>query len=190
MKVGRLEGWKVQEVLSYPLFPDTSTEPSVAGARRGVSNCIQRIWSFLMFIDAFRIQGIWLFLLFLDTFRIQDILSFLLFIDTFRVQGIWSFLLFIDTTFQKVSRNSKTTKSLSPVFRHFSKDFVVSPLDTFRIQRIMSFLLFLDTLEGWTVGRLEGRKVRRLECSRGLIISPVSRHFHRAERRRREARRV
>ena len=50
--------------------------------------CIQRIWSFLMFIDAFRIQGIWLFLLFLDTFRIQDILSFLLFIDTFRIQDI------------------------------------------------------------------------------------------------------
>ena len=33
-------------------------------------------------------------------------------------------------------------------------------------------------------------KVGRLECSRDLIISPVSRHFHRAERRRREARRV
>ena len=30
-----LEGWKVQEVLSYPLFPDTSTEQSAAGARRG-----------------------------------------------------------------------------------------------------------------------------------------------------------
>ena len=27
--------------LSFPLFPDTSTEPSAAGARRGVSNCIQ-----------------------------------------------------------------------------------------------------------------------------------------------------
>ena len=40
-KVGRLEGWKVQGVLSYPLFPDTSTEPSAAGARRGVCNCIQ-----------------------------------------------------------------------------------------------------------------------------------------------------
>ena len=45
-------------------------------------------------------------------------------------------------------------------------------------------------LDGWRVGMLEGWKVRRLECSRGLIISPVSRHFHRAERRRREARRV
>ena len=41
MKGWKLEGWKVQEVLSYPLFPDTSTEPSAAGARRGVSNCIQ-----------------------------------------------------------------------------------------------------------------------------------------------------
>ena len=27
--------------MSYPLFPDTSTEPSAAGARRGVCNCIQ-----------------------------------------------------------------------------------------------------------------------------------------------------
>ena len=38
-------------------------------------------------------------------------------------------------------------------------------------------------------GRLEGQKVRWLEGSRGFVISPVSRHFHRAERRRREARR-
>ena len=27
--------------MSFPLFPDTSTEPSAAGARRGVCNCIQ-----------------------------------------------------------------------------------------------------------------------------------------------------
>ena len=32
------------------------------------------------------------------------------------IQGIWSFLLFIDTTFQKVSRNSKTTKSLEIMY--------------------------------------------------------------------------
>ena len=37
----KLFGWKVQEVLSYPLFPDTSTEASAAGARRGVCNCIR-----------------------------------------------------------------------------------------------------------------------------------------------------
>ena len=30
-----------QGVLSFPLFPDTPTEPSAAGARRGVCNCIQ-----------------------------------------------------------------------------------------------------------------------------------------------------
>ena len=48
-KVGRLEGWKVrrlegrkvQGVLSFPLFPDTSTELSAAGAKRGVCNCIR-----------------------------------------------------------------------------------------------------------------------------------------------------
>ena len=27
--------------MSFPLFPDTSTEPSAAGARRGVCNCIR-----------------------------------------------------------------------------------------------------------------------------------------------------
>ena len=32
---------KVQGVLSFPLFPDTSTEMSAAGARRGVCNCIR-----------------------------------------------------------------------------------------------------------------------------------------------------
>ena len=39
--VGMLDGWKVQGVLSFPLFPDTSPEPSAAGARRGVCNCIR-----------------------------------------------------------------------------------------------------------------------------------------------------
>ena len=41
MEGWKLEGWKVQEVLSYPLFSDTSTEASAAGARRGVCNCIR-----------------------------------------------------------------------------------------------------------------------------------------------------
>ena len=68
--------------------------------------------------------------------RSQGIWSFLLFIDTFRIQDILSFLLFIDTTFQKVSRNSKTTKSLEIV--------------TF--QGVWSFLLFLNTFGK----RLEG----------------------------------
>ena len=45
-------------------------------------------------------------------FCIQRIWSFLLFTDTFRIQRISSFLQFIDTTFQKVSRNSKTKKLL------------------------------------------------------------------------------
>ena len=36
-----LEIMTFQGDLSFPLFPDTSTEPSAAGARRGVSNCIQ-----------------------------------------------------------------------------------------------------------------------------------------------------
>ena len=40
-KVRRLEGWKVEGVLSFPLFPDTSTELSGAGANRGVCNCIR-----------------------------------------------------------------------------------------------------------------------------------------------------
>ena len=35
----------------------------------------QRILSFLLFLDRFRIQGIWSFLLFLDTFRIQKCLE-------------------------------------------------------------------------------------------------------------------
>ena len=66
---------------------------------------------------------------------------------------------------------------------------------------VWSFLLFLDTFgkgwkvnklyyKGWKARRLEGWKVGRLEGSRGFVISPVSRNFHRAERRRREARRV
>ena len=45
-------------------------------------------------------------------------------------------------------------------------------------------------LEGWKIGRLEGSEVGRFEGSRAFVISPVSRHFHRGERRRREARRV
>ena len=34
-------------------------------------------------------------------------------------------------------------------------------------------------LEGWKIGRLEGSEVGRFEGSRGFVISPVSRHFHR-----------
>ena len=37
----KIEEKKIEEKKSLPLFPDTSTEPSAAGARRGVSNCIQ-----------------------------------------------------------------------------------------------------------------------------------------------------
>ena len=33
--------FRIKWILSFPLFPDTSTELSAAGARRGVSNCIQ-----------------------------------------------------------------------------------------------------------------------------------------------------
>ena len=36
-----LDTFHLQGDLSFPLFPDTSTEPSAAGARRGVCNCIQ-----------------------------------------------------------------------------------------------------------------------------------------------------
>ena len=109
----------------------------------------------------FCIQRIWVFLLFPDTFRIQRIWSFLLFIDTFRIQDIWSFLLFIDTTFQKVSRNSKTTKSLEIMTFQGVWSFLLF-LDTFRIQGILSFLLFLDTFgKGWKVKKLyyKGYKV-------------------------------
>ena len=35
------KGWKVHGALSFPLFPDTSTELSAAGAKRGVCNCIR-----------------------------------------------------------------------------------------------------------------------------------------------------
>ena len=88
------------------------------------------------------------------TFQIQRIWSFLLFIDTFRIQDIWSFLLFIDTTFQKVSRNSKTTKSLEIMTFQGVWSFLLF-LDTFCIQRILSFLLFLDTFgKGWKVKKL------------------------------------
>ena len=76
---------------------------------------IQGIWSFLMFLESFRIQkclkqenqkiprkshyfqGNLLFFLVLDTFPIQGILLFLLFLDTSRIHGILSFLLFRDT---------------------------------------------------------------------------------------------
>ena len=33
--------FRIKWILSFPLFPDTSTELSAADARRGVSNCIQ-----------------------------------------------------------------------------------------------------------------------------------------------------
>ena len=56
-----------------------------------------------------------------------------------------------------------------------------------KVRRLESWKV--GKLEGWKVGRLEGWKVGRLEGSRGFVISPVSRNFHRAERRRREARR-
>ena len=48
----------------------------------------------------------------------------------------------------------------------------------------------IGRLEGWKVGRLEGWKAGRLEGSRGFVISPVFRHFHRAERRRCKERHV
>ena len=84
----------------------------------------------------------------------QGIWSFLMFIDTFRIQDILSFLLFIDTTFQKVSRNSKTTKSLEIMTFQGVWSFLLF-LDTFRIQGILSFLLFLDTFgKGWKVNKL------------------------------------
>ena len=62
--------------------------------------------------DLYIIGAVFLYDTKMLTFRIQRFLLFLLFVDTFRIQDIWSFLLFTDTTFQKVSRNSKTTKSL------------------------------------------------------------------------------
>ena len=64
-------------------------------------------------------------------------------------------------------------------------------------QGILSFLLFIDTFwiqkcleTGKTTKSLENYVSRHFPSSRGYVISPVSRHFHRAERRRREARRV
>ena len=87
-------------------------------------------------------------------FRIQKILLFLLFIDAFHIQRIRSFLLFLDTTFQKVSRNSKTTKSLEIMTFQGVWSFLLF-LDTFHIQGILSFLLFLDTFgKGWKVNKL------------------------------------
>ena len=87
--------------------------------------------------------------------------------------------------YSKVSRNSKTTKSL----------------EIMTFQEILLFLLFQDTFgkgwkirssEGWNGGRLEGQKVGRLESSSNerVLSFPKVIIPDRAERRRREARRV
>ena len=76
-------------------------------------------------------------------------------------QGILSFLLFLDTF--------RIQKCLETGIRQ-------NPLKKSLFQGSLSFLLFQDTF--------------RIQGSRGFVISPVSRHFHRDERRRREARRV
>ena len=62
----------------------------------------------------------------------------------------------------KVSRNSKTTKSLQIMTFQGILLFLLF-LDTFCIQKILSFLLFPDTFgKGWKVRMLVGWKVRRL----------------------------
>ena len=73
--------------------------------------------------------------------------------------------------------------------------------DIFRIKGILSFLLFLDTFgNGWKIRRSEGWKIGRLECwkvgrskgssNEGVLSFPKVIIPDRAERRRREARRV
>ena len=156
--VGMLDGWKVQGVLSFPLFPDTSTEPSAAGARRGVCNCIRttiplgpagrRPARAYDYDDDLYIIGVVCLSVCVSQkslfpysrdFVVSHVYSYIpysknlvvsMFLDTFRIQEIWSFPCFL------------THSIIIP----YSKNLVVSMfLDTFRIQRIWSLFLFIDT---------------------------------------------
>ena len=75
---------------------------------------------------------------------------------------------------------------VSPVSRHFWKrleGYKIRKLEGLKVGRLECCKV--ARLQGWKAGRskgckiarLEGWKVRRLECSRGFVISPVSRHF-------------
>ena len=92
------------------------------------------------------------------TFRIQKIWSFLTFIDTFHTQRNWSFPCFLTLLYSKnlvfshVYWNSKTSKSFE-VFKEFvnfpvswhSLYMCVTKMLTFRIQKIWLFLTFIAT---------------------------------------------
>ena len=105
-----------------------------------------------------------------------------MFLDALCIQRIWLCLMFIDTfRNQKCLETVKRQNSLK-----YSKNLVKYPVF------INSLLGKVGRLEGWNIGRLECWKVGRLEGSSNEGVLSFSKVIirDRAERRRREARRV
>ena len=116
-------------------------------------------------------------------FCIQKIWSFLMFIATFRTQRNWSFPCFLTLLYSKnlvfshVYWNSKTSKSFEvfkefvnfPVSRH-SLYMCVTKMLTFRIQKIWSFPCFLTLL-------YVCYEIAYFPYSKDLVVSHVYRHI-------------
>ena len=90
--------------------------------------------------------------MFIDTFRIQKCLETVKRQNPFKhSKNLVNSQVSKHVPYSKVSRNSKTTKSL----------------EIMTFQEILLFLLFLDTFgKGWKIRRSEGWKIVRLECWR------------------------
>ena len=145
-----------------------------------------------MFLDAFRIQRIWLFIMFLDTFhnqkcletvKRQNPLKYSKNLVTSPVSGHLPYSkVFLDT--YRIQKCPERVKRQNPL--KYSKNLVNSPVSRHCL------LGKVGRLEGLKVGILEGWKIRRLEGSsnEGVLSFPKVIIPDRAERRRREARRV